>query len=231
MNFYTLTLWTHIAAGTTALLGFWLNAALPKGSALHSRVGQGYLLTMAVVTGTATLLAWHAFSNGEPVTGLFLAYLVVITVTPAWLAWRAIRDKRDFTAFTGRAYKLLAVLSIASGLVVLAAGLRYSVALLAGFSLVGVVSGAVMLRFAARRTAQPRWWLREHYFAIAGCGVATHIAFLNIGASRLLPSGWSGATQAFGWFVPVLVAVVARIWLDRKYGFARTAAPRAANLA
>lgn len=40
MKMYELVTWTHIAAGTLALLGFWLNAVLRKGSLLHSRVGQ-----------------------------------------------------------------------------------------------------------------------------------------------------------------------------------------------
>jgi hypothetical protein len=231
MNLHTLTLWTHVGAGTTALVAFWLNAALPKGSALHTRVGRGYLITMIVVMATAASLAWHAFSQGAPVKGLFLTYLVVITATPTWLAWRAIRDRRDFSVFTGACYRALAALSIVSGLFVLAAGLRYSVPLLAGFSLVGIITGAVMLRFVARGAAQPRWWLREHYFAVAGCGVATHIAFINIGASRLVPGGWEGMMQTLGWFVPVLVAVLARVWLDRKYGFARATASRAAKRA
>jgi hypothetical protein len=219
MKLYELIRWTHVAAGTLALLGFWLNAALRKGSPLHSRVGEGYLLVMAVVMATALPIAWQAFANDEPVRGVFLAYLVVITATPTWLAWRAIRDKRDFSAYIGVPYRGFAVASLLSGLAVLASGLYYRVPLLAGFSLVGIVTGGLMLRFARRGTAQPRWWLREHYIAIGGCGVATHIAFMNIGLSRMLPEGWSGATQAFGWFGPLVISVIARAWLDRKYKF------------
>ena len=94
MKLYELIRWTHVAAGTLALLGFWLNAALRKGSPLHSRVGEGYLLVMAVVMATALPIAWQAFANDEPVRGVFLAYLVVITATPTWLAWRAISSRR-----------------------------------------------------------------------------------------------------------------------------------------
>lgn len=224
MRLYDLLRWTHVAAGALALIGFWLNAALRKGSPLHRRVGLGYLLVMAVVMATALPIAGRAFMSGEPVKGTFLAYLVVITATPSWLAWRAIRDKHDFAAFTGGLYRVLAVGSIVSGLAVLGAGLYYRVALLAGFSLVGIVTGAIMLRSASRGTAQPRWWLREHYIAIGGCGVATHIAFLNIGLSRLLPESWSGATQTLGWFAPLVISVIARVWLDRKYGYAPAAA-------
>ena len=136
-----------------------------------------------------------------------------------WVAWRAIRDQRDFAAFTGLGYRLLALGSIASGLAVLGAGLYYRVPLLAGFSLVGIAIGGRMLHFARRTVMHPRWWLREHYIAIGGCGVATHIAFLNIGLTRLLPEAWSGPAQMFGWFGPLVVSVLARVWFDRKYQF------------
>jgi hypothetical protein len=220
MTTYELIRLTHAAAGALALAGFWLNATLRKGSPAHSRVGQAYLLVMLVVMATALPIAARAFAGGEPVRGAFLAYLVVITATPTWLAWRAIRDRRDFAAYTGPMYRLFAAGSIASGLAVLGTGLYYRVALLAGFSLVGIVTGGLMLRTIRRGAMQPRWWLREHYIAIGGCGVATHIAFLNIGLSRLLPDAWSGATQMFGWFGPLVVSVIARAWLDRAYGFA-----------
>lgn len=224
MKSYELIRWTHVAAGTFALLGFWLNASLRKGSPLHRRVGQGYLLVMALVMATALPIAWQAFANDEPVRGTFLAYLVVITATPTWLAWRAIRDKHAFAAYTGRLYHVFAVGSIASGLAVLGAGFYYRVALLAGFSLVGIVTGGLMLRFARSAVTRPRWWLREHYLAIGGCGVATHIAFLNIGLSRMLPESWSGTTQTLGWFGPLVISIIARAWLDRKYKFAPAAA-------
>jgi hypothetical protein len=226
MKLYELIRWTHVAAGALALLGFWLNAALRKGSPLHRQVGQGYLLVMVTVMATALPIAARAFGNGEPVRGLFLAYLVVITATPTWLAWRAIRDQRDFAAYTGAVYRSFAFGSIASGLVVLGAGLYYRVPLLAGFSLVGIATGGLMLA-RARRARPRRWWLREHYLAIAGCGVATHIAFLNIGLSRMLPEAWGGMVQALGWFGPLVISLVARAWLDRKYGFVRAPAPTA----
>ncbi len=223
MKLYELIRWTHVTAGTLALLGFWLNAALRKGSPLHSRVGQGYLLVMIVVMATAVPIAWMAFANGEPVRGAFLAYLVVITATPTWLAWRAIRDRRNYAAYTGVTYRVFAVGSIVSGLAVLLAGLYYRVPLLAGFSLVGIVTGGLMLRRIRRGATPSRWWLREHYIAIGGCGVATHIAFLNIGLSRMLPPDWAGLAQTFGWFGPLAISVFARAWLDRKYRFASAA--------
>ena len=221
MRFYELIRWTHVAAGAAALLGFWLTAALRKGSGLHRRTGQFYLLAMVVVMATAVPIAVRAFLSGQPVRGTFLAYLVVVTLAPNWLAWRAIRDQRDIAAFSGTTYRALAALSVASGAAVLAAGLYYGVALLIGFSLVGLVSGAAMLRFAAQRPDGPRWWLAQHYGAVIGGGTAAHIAFLNLGVARLLPPGWGSKAQAVGFFAPVLIALLVRLWLDRRYGMPR----------
>lgn len=221
MRLYELIRWAHIAAGAAALLGFWLTAAVRKGSGLHRRTGQFYLLAMAGVVATAVPIAIRAFMGGEPVRGTFLAYLVVVTLTPNWLAWRAIRDQRDIVAFAGTTYRALALVNIASGAAVLAAGLYYRVALLSGFSLVGLVSGAAMLRFAALRPDGPRWWLVQHYGAVIGGGTAAHIAFLNLGVARLLPPGWGSKAQVVGFFAPVLIALLVRLWLDHRYRMLR----------
>ncbi|MCB1609706.1 MAG: hypothetical protein KDI71_22310, partial [Xanthomonadales bacterium] len=51
-----------------------------------------------------------------------------------------------------------------------------------------------------------------------GNGVATHIAFLGIGLRRLLPEADAGGLQLFAFTAPLLFAVIATVWLNRKYG-------------
>lgn len=163
-------------------------------------------------------LALGAFERGMPVKGAFLLYLVVITGTPAWLAWRAIRDKADIKRYTSGVYRGLATLSILAGAVVLMLGLKYQVFLLSGFSAVGIVTGSVMLRFAAKRPAARNWWMFEHYAAIIATGVATHVAFINLGLSHLVPREWAQQLVQLSFFAPLAIAIAARMWLDRKYG-------------
>ena len=55
-----------------------------------------------------------------------------------------------------------------------------------------------------RLDAQPRWWLAEHYGAMLGNGVATHVAFLSIGLPRLLPAIDGDALHYLGWFAPLV---------------------------
>jgi uncharacterized PurR-regulated membrane protein YhhQ (DUF165 family) len=89
-----------------------------------------------------------------------------------------------------------------------------------GFSVVGLFTGFDMLRKRGHRerlAAQPRWWLVEHYSAMLGNGIATHIAFLSIGLPRLLPAIDGTMLHYTAWFGPVFVAVVMKVVLDRRW--------------
>jgi hypothetical protein len=221
MTAYPLLVAAHAAIGVVALVSFWSAAFLRKGSPLHRRAGQLYLLAMTGIVTTGAPMALYAWQVRErPVTAAFLAYLVVITATGVWSAWRAIRDKHDVARYTGPVYAALAWLSLLSGVAILALGMKAGAPLLAGFSVVGLFAGFDMLRKRRRRAqlaARPRWWLVEHYTAMVGNGIATHIAFLGIGLPRLLPGVDGTALHYLAWFGPLVVAVAAKLMLDRRW--------------
>ena len=217
---YSFVVAIHGVVGVLALLAFWTAAAVRKGSPLHRRVGQGYLLAMLGIIATALPLAAFKYQQGKPVIAAFLAYLAVITATGVWSAWRAIRDKHDVVRYAGVAYAGFAWLCLVAGIGVLALGLRVGSPLLAGFSAIGLFVGQDMLRNRrnpARLGAQPRWWLTEHYTAMLGNGIATHIAFLAIGLPRLRPAVDGTALHYVAWFGPVGVALVAKVVIDRRW--------------
>lgn len=217
---YSIIVAAHAGIGLLALATFWSAAVLRKGSMPHRRVGQAYLLAMLGIIVTAIPMVGFQVQQGRTVTAAFLGYLVIITATAVWGAWRAIRDKHDVDRYTGPVYQAFAWLCLASGLAVLALGLRVGAPLLIGFSAVGLFVGLDMLRkrrHRARLAAQPRWWLVEHYGAMLGNGVATHVAFLSIGLPRLLPGIDGSALHYAGWFAPLLVAVGAKVMLDRRW--------------
>lgn len=211
----------HAGIGVIALGSFWSAAFLRKGSPLHRRAGQLFMLAMTGILVTGVPMALYAWlERDRPVTAAFLAYLLVITATGMWSGWRAIRDKHDVGRYTGPVYVAFAWLSLLSGLGVLALGLRVGAPLLIGFSAVGLFAGFDMLRKRRHRerlAARPRWWLVEHYTAMLGNGVATHIAFLGIGLPRLLPGIDGTALHYMAWFGPLVVAAVMKLVLDRKW--------------
>jgi len=227
MTAYQMLAAAHGLIGTLALTTFWMAAALRKGGLLHRRVGQAYLLAMLGIIVTAGPMAWTFYRSGRVGTAAFLAYLMVITAAGVWSQWRAIRDKNDVARYTGPVYFGLGVLSLVSGLGVLLLGIEIGSPLLMGFSSVGMFVGVDRLRKRLHRErlgAQPRWWLVEHYNAVLGNGVATHIAFLAIGLPRLLPSIGTGALTYLAWFGPLIVALIAKVLIDRRWK------PRAARM-
>jgi len=221
MSFYPALVTLHAAIGTIALTSFWSAAFLRKGSPLHRRAGQVFLLAMTGIIATGLPMAAYFWLVRErPVVATFLAYLLVITAAGMWSSWRAIRDKQDVARYTGPVFVALAWLALLSGLGVLVLGVCVGSPLFAGFSTVGVAAGLSMLhkcRHRDRLAARPRWWLIEHYTGMLGNGVATHIAFLAIGLPRLLPAVDGTVLHYAAWFGPLLVAIGMKLVLDRKW--------------
>lgn len=217
---YQSLLLAHGLCGLVALLAFWVAAFAKKGAPLHLRVGKAYMIAMLGIVITAVPMAAIIATRGKPGIATFLAYLVVITLTAMWTGWRAVERKRDQTAFRDEAYLAVALINLGASALVFFIGMRMSQALLMGFSVVGTITGVQMLMRRARPTATARWWLKEHYSAMIGCGVATHIAFLAIGLDRLIravgidPPGWY---HLIAWFLPLSLSFVVVAWLNRKY--------------
>ena len=208
----------HILAGVIALGAFWTAASLRKGSPHHRTVGRSFLIAMGVVAITGVYIAIAAFQRGRPVFGSFLMYLVLIVVTPTWFGWRVLREKQDVKRYTGVIYHSMAWVNIAAGASMLALGIAYRSLLFGGLSAVGLLAGFFMLRFTRRATLEARWWVRRHYVFMLGAGVGTHVAFINIGLSRMLPPAWSPIALQISFALPLVAFLFARLWLDRKYG-------------
>lgn len=223
MTVYPSLVIAHIAAGGVALLTFWSAAIARKGSRVHKSAGKAYLLSMLGILATALPMALVFIGRGRIGLGVFFAYLVVITGSSVWLSWRSIRMKRDVRGYHDRRYRVVGWGNLLSGLAVFAIGLARGDVLLSAFCWVGVFTGVGMLRQARSLPTAPNWWLREHYGAMLGNGVATHVAFLGVGLNGFLSSFGIAWLQLLPWFGPLTGALVAGVYLDRRYG-ARTVA-------
>lgn len=223
----------HASVGAIALATFWTTAFARKGTPFHRRIGQAYLLAMCGILVTGVPLALGKWLQGKPVAAVFLGYLLLITAAAMWGMWRAVRDRADVERYTGPVYVGLGLASLLAGAGILWLGLRVGAPLLIGFSAVGLLAGADMLRKRVRRAQmaqRPLWWRTEHYTAMLGNAVATHVAFLVIGLPKLLPAISGSALYYAAWFGPVLLAMLARVWLDRRYRLPlRTTAVRHAS--
>lgn len=207
----------HALVGTVALATFWTAALVKKGSPLHKRVGRVYLLAMIGIVITAVPLALAAALEGQWVGAAFLGYLVVLVTHACRLAWLSIRWKRDFQRYIGTGYRVSNVVLALSGITVSGLGLVYEAWILVIFGLIGPLGALEARKFMRKGPENPKWWLKEHYGAMIGNGVATHIAFLQIGLMRLIPELGNTVVQHLAWFGPLALAFAAGYWLDRRY--------------
>ncbi len=217
MSAYSMTVLMHSGLGVAALVTYWVAALAKKGSPPHKLAGKIYVAVMIGLLVPAIPLSINVFRNFSSSFGAFLFYLLLITATALWQGWGATRNKRDFARYADDRFRVLAWANIAAGLAVLGLGIAKGSPIFLGFSLVGLLGGRSMLRLAKSGPAHPRWWMEQHLGAMLGCGVATHIAFLQIGLPRLVPSLAGPALQTAAWLGPLLIAGLARAWLGRKY--------------
>ena len=218
MTVFSVALTFHIAAGVLALITFWSNGLMKKGTPLHRRAGQVYLLAMLGIIISGVPLVFGLLNRGNPLGAVFLTYLLVLVSNTCWNSWRSVRDRRDHKRYFGHMFWSLAAITALSGIAMMVIGIGIGQPLFAIFGSIGVFSLITSLISQRRAPHTPNWWLREHYGAMIGNGVATHIAFLAIGLRNALPGVDPAIQQNLAWFMPLMGALVAGIWLGRKYG-------------
>lgn len=211
----------HAIAGSIALPSYWGAGLSRKGSRLHRASGKVFLLAMLGILATGIPITLQRLARGQTGTAIFLAYLLLILAEACWSGRRAVRLKSNPVAYFSSTYRRVAWVLLACALMVLIYGLLHDSVLLIAFSAVGLIRAASMRR-ADPQNPRPRWALREHMTAMIANGVGTHISFLNIGLSHLLPESWTHRIETIAWFGPLLVALMAIVWLGRRYGGAGT---------
>ena len=85
--------------------------------------------------------------------------------------------------------------------------------IITAFSVIGIANAFSMRRFARTPPENPRWWLKEHFSAMIGNGVATHIAFLSIGLPKLMGMPSGPLLQNLAWLGPLSLSVIAGVYL------------------
>ena len=221
MNTYEKIKLVHMTIGAVALIAFWVAAIARKGGPVHRAAGKVYLLTLiCVMVSTLPFVAVSA-SEGRVSQVMLLSYLLLITLTAAWLTWRSLRDRRDFSRFTGIFFRGLATAIALFGAVILClsttTGSASRSVFLAGVSLIGIITGSNMLMLSRTGGADKRWWLAQHLNGAAINFAATHASFFGIGLARLLPELRGNWLHTFSQLSILALALVLRIWIGPRY--------------
>lgn len=219
---YQALLAIHTVAGISGLFAFWIPAFAKKGGRVHRAAGKYFLVAMLLVTVTGIPLAAALFGRGQWVPAVFLLYLAILLATSTGGAWCALKLKHQPERYFGGVYLATAWLLMSSGLLVSALGIAYGVMLLTIFGVIGPLAAIDMFKRYRAKVRPPNWWLLEHFGGMIGGGIATHVAFGAFGLRWLWPEyaaldGWIGLLP---WILPVVIGIVASIWLERKYTIA-----------
>ena len=211
---------THVVAGFSSLVLFWIPALARKGGRLHNTVGRWYVRCMWVVLITAILLSIKNLYVGQLTTAAFLGFLAVLTAKPLWFGVAILRHKRDFPTSARRRLLQLNGLLVATGLLLLAYGLWVGLGaggvLFVIFGALGL-SNIVPLRQLWHQTFWVRPWIIEHLSGMIVSGIAAHTAFFAFGGQQLFADWLSGYWMVIPWVAPTIIGTSIIKIMERKY--------------
>lgn len=235
---HAVLVYLHIAAGSVALLLFWVPALTKKGGKLHVSTGRFYVAGMHIVAITAFVASIIALIDpiairrpGEIVEpeqaaqlaqrfrmfSLFLLMLSVLVFTSVRHGIAALTARRDPEILAKPLHRMtIAVLGLL-GIIVGAIGIGNRELLLIVFAGISV-SGAVGMFRDTLKTAPKRGDLIvAHLNGLIGSGIGAHTAFFAFGGSRFLSEILPGQWQLIPWIAPAVVGTVVIARVSRRY--------------
>lgn len=220
----------HIAAGTAAVVLYWSTFAQRKGSPRHKRFGRWFLMALGAVllsVGGIFFLSSRIFAPADVVQ---FSYLVICVLTVGSTAFLAIRMKKDLPAFRGTWFKMIGGIAFAMDVVVLAAGISVRDPMPILFSIIGLLYGGAMLRFAFMRAEPHRnWSLIWHLNGMTFLFNAVHGTLLAVAWRFLVDPASGDEVNLVTQIGTMLGSLALRLWFGHRFGAPlRLTAPRAA---
>lgn len=216
---FAISLAFHILTGALGILLYWATITRVKGSPRHKALGRVFFVVMFVVGLSVGPILFTRPGPFDPAFVVQFMYQMLCLFTILTVGWTAIRWKGDLERFRGRHFKVLGVAVVGYALVVLAVGIGTRDLLTAAFSLIGLVFGVPMVRFAwLRARPQPKWWLAWHLNAICILFDAVHANFLAVMYEHLVDPGVGDAAVLTTFLGTGAIAIALRYALGRRFG-------------
>jgi len=219
---FELVLAVHIAAGGTALVGFWGAIATRKGGPAHRRWGQVYATAiyvagaMGLIMGALSLrwpLAMHPGLTDEALyrglLGWMMLYLALLTMSMTHYGLKMIANRRAHRANRAWPMVSLQLLVIAAAVNCAWQGLALRQPLMVVVSVIGCGTVLAYLWFMFSSEPQRTDYIREHLKAIVGTGIAAYTAFLSVGLVQMFPAH---AFNPVIWAAPTLIGLAMTAW-------------------
>jgi hypothetical protein len=219
----------HIASGSLAVFLYWATLLQRKGSPRHKRNGRWFLAALAVVLASIGGIFFLSRRSFSPPDLVQFVYLTICLAMVAATAFMAIRLKHDLRTFRGLWFKAIGVAAFIMALAVLGAGLATRNAMPVIFSVIGLVYGGAMVRFAFMRSApHPNWPLIWHLNGMTFLFNAVHGTLLAVAWRALVDPAAGPEVNMATQIGTMLGALALRIHFGRRFGAPlRLTAPRA----
>ena len=219
----------HLACALGAGALFWVAAFLRKGEARHRAIGRWFarLIYTAAATGAvlavADLAAPHLVRPPDPALSaealrdlarraaptMWLAlFVLLIIVAPVQHGVAAVAAGPDPRRVRSAVHATLNTLSILATFAFVPASIAWHQPVYLIVAPIGFVVGLRNLGYAARSSAAPVDWQREHLTSMLTAGITLHTALLVFGTSRTLQWALAGWMQLLPWVLPAVVGAL-----------------------
>ena len=211
----------HLLCAFGAAAVFWVAASTSKGGVRHRWAGRWFsrLVYGAAATGTILALASLLAPGTVPQTRQFMwltLYVVLIIVAP-------VQHGLAVVAAGGRPARLrtwphltLCLLSMLGSAALLPTLVVWQQTTWLVLAPIGFVVGLRQMAYAARPSATPDEWRREHLTSMLTAGITLHTTMLVLTTARVLKWPQQGWPMWLPWILPALVGLPLILWLRRK---------------
>ncbi|TXC81764.1 DUF2306 domain-containing protein [Luteibaculum oceani] len=199
--------WTHVLAGFSSLIVFWIPVFTKKGGEAHRKAGKIYVALMWAVVISAFLLCINNLSIARYSSAAFLGFLSLITGNVLWYGIAILKNKKGLSSQFRRIQLLL------QGAIVLASSLL----IFYGIWLEGHSTAILMFVFGGLGlTDLPKFiknlkgsksdsWLKTHIVGMCTSGIAAYTAFFVFGGRVLFKGLFVGYWSVVPWIAPGIV--------------------------
>lgn len=228
MTLAGLLLVIHLGFAAAATAAFWGAAAAPKGGRLHRRSGRAFAQFVYATAATGGVMAVASLLASGPLpddavqaavvraerhTMWLVLYVLLILVTPVQHGIAVVAAGPRPPRLRTRLHTILNLGSMAGTIALFPAALLWQQWLFLIVVPLGLLIGLRNIAYAARGSAAPAEWRKEHLTSMITAGVSLHTALMVFGTSRTL--GWqlTGWSALVPWTLPAVLGLLVILWM------------------